>query len=523
MEFGRPPPDLGRDCLGNRSLFFYRTENFVAFASTLKILLRLPEVPRELDELVLANFLAHNLNQARRTFYRGIERVPSRTMITVDPASVRHRHYWSPNLQAPPPYRRADDYIERARELFDQAVSAATRQVPHVAISTSGGLDSSAIAATVARQGQAERITCYTLVPAAGTQIKLRPQQYLDERPYLEALGCMYPALDFRFVAPETPHPLVESDPHYFAASSMPALHATNLGLFSFLHDAVIAGGHRRLLAGYHGNLGLSWYGRFSLITLLQHGQWWSFAREYAALARETGVGLARTFEREVLLRGAPTALRRWIYRLHGRDPDSVTQVSALNPDFAADHGLIAEWRRQGFEPWSFIATARSVQHRATRMFDYNQFGRDRMGSLVYERGCEHVDPHADRRLLEFALAVPEPMFRQNGVQRSFARAVFADRLPAEILNERRSGIQDANWFRRLDARRSTLAADVEHLAGSPMARRLIDLPRLKRLLDRWPADEHEAQERGPMAVKAILTRAVHIGNFIRWVEGGNL
>jgi asparagine synthase (glutamine-hydrolysing) len=255
----------------------------------------------------------------------------------------------------------------------------------------------------------------------------------------------------------------------------------------------------------------------------LRDVQFRRFAHESAALARETKAGLARTLVRQVLVLGAPMALRRCIYRLlHGRDPYSVAQVSALNPGYAADHGLIAEWRRQGFDPWSFIATAHPVQHRAGRLFDYNQFARDRMGSLVYERGIEHVDPHADRRLLELALAVPEPMFRQNGVHRSFARAVFADRLPAEILNERRSGVQDANWFRRLNARRSTLAADVERLEGSPMARRLIDLPRVKRLLDQWPTDEHAAQVRGPMEAKAILTRAVHIGNFIRWVEGGN-
>ena len=63
---------LGRDCLGNRPLFFYRTGDFVVFASTLKILLALPEVPRELDEIVLANFLAVNLDEPSATFYRGI-------------------------------------------------------------------------------------------------------------------------------------------------------------------------------------------------------------------------------------------------------------------------------------------------------------------------------------------------------------------------------------------------------------------------------------------------------------------
>lgn len=163
------------------------------------------------------------------------------------------------------------------------------------------------------------------------------------------------------------------------------------------------------------------------------------------------------------------------------------------------------------------------VRHRGYFLFDHNQFARDRMGSLAYERGIEHIDPHADRRVLEFALTVPEPLFRQNGVPRSFGRAAFADRLPAEILNERRSGVQDANWFRRLNVRRPALAADIERLEASPTASRLIDLPRLKRLLDQWPADEHAAEKLGQLPFKAILTRAVHIGNFVRWVEGGNM
>ncbi|MFZ0694276.1 MAG: asparagine synthase-related protein, partial [Alphaproteobacteria bacterium] len=177
---------------------------------------------------------------------------------------------------------------------------------------------------------------------------------------------------------------------------------------------------------------------------------------------------------------------------------------------------------QQGFDPWDFVGSADAAWNRARRLFDFNQFTRDLRGWLAYERGCEHIDPHADRRVLEFALAVPEPMYRQNGVHRSFARAVFADRLPAEILNERRRGVQDANWFRRLNVRRPTLAADIERLEASPTARRLIDLPRVKRLLAQWPADEHAAQKLDLRLVHAVI-RAAHIGNFVRWVEGSNM
>lgn len=112
-------------------------------------------------------------------------------------------------------------------------------------------------------------------------------------------------------------------------------------------------------------------------------------------------------------------------------------------------------------------------------------------------------------------------MFRQNGVPRSFARRVLADRLPPEILTERSRGAQAPTWFRALDAGRENIARDIERFEASPLARRLLDLPRLKRLMAEWPKDEPAAQIR-ETDYKLALTRGVHVGRFIRWVEGGN-
>jgi asparagine synthase (glutamine-hydrolysing) len=112
-------------------------------------------------------------------------------------------------------------------------------------------------------------------------------------------------------------------------------------------------------------------------------------------------------------------------------------------------------------------------------------------------------------------------MYRRNGVPRSFARAVLADRLPPEILHERRRGLQGVTWFRNLNARRNDVAADLERLEASPLASRLVDLPRLKRLMQQWPEDENAAEKRR-YEFRLALTRGVHVGRFIRWVEGGN-
>jgi asparagine synthase (glutamine-hydrolysing) len=512
---------LGRDCLGNRPLFYHRGPQFVAFATSLRALLALPGVPRALDELALAQFIAVNRRERERTLYRGIDRVPSRTMVSLDRNGIRSRKYWTPDFDAAPPYRREDDYIERARELLDLAVASATRDTPHVAIATSGGLDSSAIAATAARLGTAESITCFSRVPPLGTQIDVGPFRYLDERDKVEALARMHPKLTVRFITPERDDPFDEHDTRYFARASLPALGPIGMGIGRQFIDAIQAAGHRVVLIGNYGDFGLSWRGPLSLVALLRGGQLSTFAHELRAVARESDRSLARTFAADVIMPTAPYWMRRLIYRLRGRDPDSVAQHSALNPDFIAEAGLVRQWREQGFDPWFGPRDWNAARWRAARVFDHNQFASDRRAMADEIAGCEARDPHADRRLLEFALAVPEPMFRRNGVPRSFARRVLADRLPREIIDERRRGANNPTWFRSLNARRANIARDIERLEASPLARRVLDVPRLKRLMAQWPKDEQAAESRHG-EYQIALMRGVHVGRFVRWVEGGN-
>ena len=392
--------------------------------------------------------------------------------MTIDRNGIQSRKYWTPDFDAPPPYSREEDYIERARELLDIAVASATRDTPRVAIATSGGLDSSAIAATAARLGLAESITCFCVVPPPGTQIDVGPFRYLDERDKVEALARMHPSLSVRFVAPDRERSWTEDDTRYFVRANLPALDPVGVG--RHLADAIEAAGHRVALIGNYGNFGLSWAGRFpwspcftarnGAPSLMSYGRWRGKARD-----------LPRTFASEVVMPAAPLWMRRLINRLRGRDPDSVAGHSALNPAFIAESGLAQRWREQGFDPWFGPRDTNAARWRAARVFDHNQYVSDIRAMSGEIIGHEVRDPHADRRLLEFALAVPEPMFRRNGVPRSFARRVLADRLPREIIDERRRGAINPAWFRSLNAKRVDIAREIERLEASPLARRLID------------------------------------------------
>lgn len=511
---------LGRDCLGRRGLFYHRGDGFVAFATTLGGLLALPRVPRQLDEIALANFLAVNLSAYEQTLYQDIARVPSRCVVEIDRGGATRRAYWSPRLVGAD--NRSDgDYVEEARMRFDEAVETVSRNQQRVAVSCSGGLDSSAIAATLARLGQVQSIHCYTVVPAAGSSVDVGDRRYYDETDKVEALVRMHPALNLHLMSPPAPHPY-ESDPtRIFARSHMPYPGPTVLGAHAAMYDAVAAAGYPALITGEIGNFCLTWEGHFSLRALLSEGRWSELFHELSSIARRKHRSRARVFFGEVALAGSPLWFRRAVHRMRGREPDAIERYSALNPAFVADHDLPRQWRDAAFEPWSMPAGWSAARFRARQMFELSEVARDLKASSVDVFGYEIRDPYADRRLIEFALNVPERLYRRNGVPRAFARAVFADRLPPQILNEQRRGISAAAWFMRLDTRRREVEAEVEQLEASATVRRLIDLERLKTLVARWPADANEAQEKRALYIGA-LQRALHVGHFIRWLESAN-
>ncbi len=510
---------LARDCVGLRPIFFYRAKDFVIFASLLPDLLAISDVPRQIDETTMASFLASDHREKERTVYAGINRVPSRTRVTITQMGVRMQPYWSPRLDAPPPFSRDEDYIERARELFDRAVARCLRDAPRIAILTSGGLDSSAVAVTAARLGHGD-VTCYTGVPPDDFDVELSPKSYLDERPKVEALVAMHPSLRVRYVTPRGAHPLDKESARLFVRTAVPVRGASHIGWFETIQDAIAQDGHCLVLNGDNGNIGISWAGAFSLATLAREGRYATLLKEARAIAHVEKRALGRVLLSELVMRMAPRAMQRLVSRLRGNDPDDVSRSSLLNPDAIVALDLHRRWEENGFDP-RYRVFGSPARRRAHQLFDQLQIGRDSWAMNQAAARREERDPHSDRDLLEFCLAVPETLYRRNGVRRWFARQVFADRLPPVILNETRRGAQAPNWFESVNQRKPIFAAEIERIEASPLARRLIDVPRLKRLFSEWPKDAHEAQTRSA-EYRYGLDRAVHVAQFIRWVEGGN-
>jgi asparagine synthase (glutamine-hydrolysing) len=138
---------LARDRTGIRPLFHARVPGGLAFASEVKALLALPEVPRRLDARALGEVFTYWAPLPPHAVFEGIESLPPGHVMTVDTQGTHLHRYWDWSFPPAPieADRSADAYAEELRDLLIDAVRLQLRADVPVAAYLSGGLDSSIV------------------------------------------------------------------------------------------------------------------------------------------------------------------------------------------------------------------------------------------------------------------------------------------------------------------------------------------------------------------------------------------
>ncbi|HYM68492.1 MAG TPA: asparagine synthase (glutamine-hydrolyzing) [bacterium] len=141
---------LARDRMGKKPLHYTFAGDGLVFASELKALLRHPLVARTLSAPALARYLAFDYVPAPHTIFQGISKLPPGYVLVYEDGRARLTRYW--DLPAP-----GDDGVDvpEAAERLAQLLDAATqrRLISDVPLGAflSGGIDSSAVTALMAR------------------------------------------------------------------------------------------------------------------------------------------------------------------------------------------------------------------------------------------------------------------------------------------------------------------------------------------------------------------------------------
>ena len=156
---------LFRDRFGVKPLYYARAGGRLAFASEVRALLTDPAVPREVDPVAVDEFLTFRFVPSPRTALRAVRKLRPGTVLTFDGGGgAREVEYAA---QAPSP-ARADrgTLVEEYRAAFERAVVRQMMSDVPIGAMLSGGVDSGAVLAVMARH--APRVRAYTVGFAGG-------------------------------------------------------------------------------------------------------------------------------------------------------------------------------------------------------------------------------------------------------------------------------------------------------------------------------------------------------------------
>jgi asparagine synthase (glutamine-hydrolysing) len=87
-------------------------------------------------------------------------------------------------------------------------------------------------------------------------------------------------------------------------------------------------------------------------------------------------------------------------------------------------------------------------------------------------------------------------------------------RLPPSTLRRTQRGHQSADWYVNMGAVRGRMAAEVERLQRSPLASRMLDLARMRSLIENWPSSGFERSDVN-RTHHIALTRGFSVGRFL--------
>jgi asparagine synthase (glutamine-hydrolysing) len=142
---------LARDRMGIKPLYYAQINGDLVFASELKPILQLPEVGRSLNWEGVSHLFTFLATAPSQSIVDGVRKLePARFAVAAPGRTLRIERYWDLSFE-PDEGASEEELVERLRLLLTTAV--ARHQISDVPVGAflSGGIDSSAVVATMAR------------------------------------------------------------------------------------------------------------------------------------------------------------------------------------------------------------------------------------------------------------------------------------------------------------------------------------------------------------------------------------
>ncbi len=425
---------LARDRMGEKPLYYAQGAGWFVFGSELRAVLAHPAVSRELDLEGVSRYLAFDYVPDPHSIIRGVLKLPPGHSLTASDGKLFVETYWEIPFRPDPSVEEAAWGPEIARR-FDEAVSLRLQSDVPLGCFLSGGIDSTAVVATAARQRSGLRT--FSVGYAEGAYDERRFARIVAERFATRHEELVVSPSDALAVFGDLGRLLDEP----LADMSFVPLYLLSRAARRSVTVALTGDGGDELFAGYP-SMAADWW----------HEQLSRLPRELRRALRRMADGLATV----------PEPLREFLQALdYGPDRRNQALIGGLPP--ARHPALLSRAARaalEGFDPYAGIAAALAgctsddpvsrMIHRYCKGYlaGQNLANADRASMAV---GLELRAPFVDHTFVEFVGRIPSALKFSGfaGLKRLLKRAL-ADRLPPEIRarGKRGFGVPLGEWFR---------------------------------------------------------------------------
>lgn len=416
---------LARDVMGTRRLHYTQVAGRLLFASEIKSLLAHPGVSAKPDEDALADLVLDRSVDGHRTCFQGIYSVPPGHLLLATPDTISLRQHWMFDPTREVRYRTFDEYAECFRTLFEQAVRRRMRSTAPIAVSVSGGVDSSAIfcqAAALSRRDSGLPAVC-------GISMTFPAGSLADEQRFLDEIDAAFGTAVMRLPIAELR--LLQEADRIVGHLEMPDL---VWDAHSQIFERARGAGCSVLLDGYYGDQVL--FPRGYLIDLAYRGRWLRIRhdlREFAAWMTDVEPNF---FPHEFWNALFRSMLPRPLFQT-AKEHATRHRASRYPPWYTktfVDRLLGRQLTR--FGPTHYASRHAEECYRNATAGHY-LFHVQRHSAAAAVHGVEIAYPFRDRDLVAFMMAIPGDVASWRGIPKGLPRQALVGILPQPIRDRR--------------------------------------------------------------------------------------
>lgn len=410
-----------RDHIGIKLFYYYLSEDYFIFANDIETILLHPNIEINFDDNFVASFFSgEGVYPPKATFFKRIKKLSAASILIVSKEGVENRVYWkiedSPSIRCD----TFEEYVQKLRILFEDAVDVRLRTIFPVASHLSGGIDSSPIAVLAARKLKEKGDKLYAFnwinIPKSSDESEYEAWSFSRRIAENENIDHKEFSIGSDYIVK------ILEEHNIFTKGTMYSWKEY------FVQDAVKKLGSRTVLSGWGGDELISHNGYSYTTGLANQGKVVQVIK-YLFLEKKYFNYSWYRLTKYIILFLFPRKIVNYLRKSKMKDEDSTNYYdSYMNEKFLLFLKGYPDKKYPG---------ALGVRNHQLALYNYGHLlTRVESWALsVYSKKFEYRYPLLDKRIVEYAIGVPEELFYlQKGKSRSLFKSAVTDLLPNDII-----------------------------------------------------------------------------------------